>query len=382
MSGTKNALKDILKLKARGAGDFTGAFADGAVLFPLMAALVLQTGMDGALLLAFAGAAYIAAGLVFRVPMAVQPLKSVVIAALAAGACAADIAWAGFAVGAICLILSFCNANRLAALVPRHIVHGLQMALGILLVTKGLEGGTGGAPPFALLFAAMTAAIVWMSFRTDRPVLGWVAAAGLVIGLFMAFQGSAAPAQAAGRGTADIGVIAALVLPQLALTLANSVVGTHDVARRYFGDGAARVTPARLLRSIGIGNMIVAPLGGMPFCHGAGGVTAHVKGGAKTWRMNLVAGFTLLALAGVSLLLAVPLLPAYPQALLSALLVATGWFHLQLAAPSWKEGGLRAVLAVMALAALFGQGMLWVLFAGGAAEAVRRGIIALRVRTS
>ena len=67
-------------------GNMTGAFSDGAILFPLLAALVLQAGMNGAVLLASVGIAYIAAGFVFRVPMAVQPLKSVVVAALAIGA--------------------------------------------------------------------------------------------------------------------------------------------------------------------------------------------------------------------------------------------------------------------------------------------------------
>src|SRR5690606_37983249 len=110
-------------------------------------------------------------------------------------------------------------------------------------------------------------------------------------------------------------IILALVLPQLALTLTNSVVGTEAAARRYFGERAGRVTASRLLRSIGLGNMLVAPLGGLPFCHGSGGVTAHVKGGAQTWHMNLIIGGVLLTLAGASWLLDIALIPAYPQLL-------------------------------------------------------------------
>lgn len=376
MSGTKDTLKGM------GLGNVAGAFADGAILFPLMAALVLQTGMDGALILAVTGTAYIAAGLVFRVPMAVQPLKSVVIAALAVGATAQEIAWAGFAVGFTCLFLSFCNANRVAALVPRHIVHGLQAALGVLLISKGLSGGIWADFSSLSLFVLLAGAIIWMSVLTDKPVLGWVAAAGLCAGLILTLNHDILPVQAAHKEVmVDFGIVMALVLPQLALTLANSVVGTHDVAHRYFGNAAGRVTPSRLLLSIGIGNMLAAPIGSMPFCHGAGGLTAHVKGGAKTWHMNLIMGTSLLTLAGISALLAVPLLPAYPQALLSALLVATGWFHLHLAVPSWREAGLRAVLAAMVLAALIGQGMLWALGAGIVVELARRAVNTLRMRT-
>lgn len=136
-------------LKKYPIGDLTGAFADGAVLFPLLAALALQTGMNGAVLMATAGAAYISAGVIFRVPMSVQPLKSVVVAALAMGASAAEVGWSGFVVGVACLALSFCGANRLSALVPRHLVHGLQLALGIMLMTKGVQGGISGVDAMA-----------------------------------------------------------------------------------------------------------------------------------------------------------------------------------------------------------------------------------------
>lgn len=167
-------------------------------------------------------------------------------------------------------------------------------------------------------------------------------------------------------------IVLALVLPQMALTLANSVIGTHDVAHRYFGDRAARVTPVNLLRSIGIGNIIMAPLGGLPFCHGAGGVTAHVRGGATSWRMNLITGGVLLFLALISGFLPYPLIPSYPEALLGALLIVTGGFHLLLAAPSWKQYDLRLILVLMAGVALATQNMLWVLTVGIAGEVVMR----------
>lgn len=369
-------------LKKYPIGDVTGAFADGAILFPLLAALALQTGMNGAVLLATAGAAYIAAGFLFRVPMSVQPLKSVVVAALAMGASAAEVGWSGFAVGIACFALSFCAANRLAALVPRHLVHGLQLALGIMLMTKGVQGGISGLDTMAVVFVCLAGVTIALSLWTDRPVMGWIATAGLLAGIYAALTGGDAPVQPVIGADIHINVILALTLPQLALTLANSVVGTHDVARRYFGEAASRVTPARLLRSIGIGNILVAPLGGLPFCHGAGGVTAHVKGGARSWRMNLVIGGTLLCLALASQLLSVPVIPAYPKLLMSALLVATGWFHLGLAAESWKNAGLRLVLVIMGLTALLTQDMLMVLGAGIVCEVLRRLVVQQHERTA
>src|SRR3989304_730120 len=72
---------------------------------------------------------------------------------------------------------------------------------------------------------------------------------------------------AAELGTA----LAVLVLPQLPLTLGNSVVSTAAVAQEYFGERAVRVTPRTLLRDMGLANLAAGLGGGIPLCHGAGG---------------------------------------------------------------------------------------------------------------
>lgn len=92
--------------RSRNFGNIAGAFADGAVLFPILAALAIQAGMDGNTLLLSSGLAYLAAGFIFRVPMSVQPLKSVAVTALAIGASATEIGASGALVGLICLLLS------------------------------------------------------------------------------------------------------------------------------------------------------------------------------------------------------------------------------------------------------------------------------------
>lgn len=354
-------------------GDLCGAFADGAVLFPLLVALTIKTGMNGTVLLATAGLAYITAGWVFRVPMSVQPLKSVVVAAVALGATAAEVSLSGAIAGILCLSLSFFSADAISARVPRHLVHGLQMGLGLLLMIKGVEAGWSGGFHHQLGFLAL-ALMALIASRFKIPLLGGLGLAGIAIGLVVSiFHPDLSIKNAPPVATVlRLDILAALVLPQMALTLANSVIGTHDVAVRYFGEAAAKVTPTRLLRSIGIGNILVAPLGGLPFCHGAGGVTAHVRGGAHSWRMNLVIGGSLLALALISALMVMPLLPAYPPMLMGALLAATGWFHLRLAEPSWKQQDKRIMLVLMGLTALVSQNMLWVLAIGIAGEFLRK----------
>ncbi len=349
--------------RAFSAGDVTGAFADAGVLFPLVAALSVGSGFSGASLLATAGLAYLAAGLWFRVPMAVQPLKAIAIAAIATGAHRGEVRWAGALLGAVCLALAFADTDRWAARVPRPWIHGLQLALGVILVEHGMRAAAG--PGAALIpggwALGAAAVLVWLSQRSSFPWLGVIATGGLAyatvtsrrLGIAAAVPGSAA-------GPLRPEVIAGLFLPQVVLTLSNSVVGTIDASQRYFGARAFRVTARRLLVSIGAGNLVCASLGGLPFCHGSGGLTAHYKGGARSASANAVIGVTLLAFA----LCLTGRVIVFPAVLLGTLLAATGLFHLRLAAPSWQSGHERVRLVAMALVALLTQNLLAVLGVG------------------
>lgn len=348
-----------------------GAFADGAVLFPLLSALSLQSGFSGAMLLASAGLAYLAAAALFRVPMSVQPLKSIAIAGLAVGATSLEIRASGAVLGVFCLGLIALDVNRLSEKVPESLIHGVQLGLGVLLVLQGVKASGVAGDPRAILGLFLVVVVMTATTRVTRfPVLGVVAAGGLAWGVL---SGAHAPVVARGlpAPAADeslrLGLVFSLVLPQLALTMANSVLGTRNVARKSFGAAASRVDARRLLQSIGLGNVVSALAGGVPFCHGSGGVTAHYRGGSTHWASNVIIGVALLVFAAVQAAGGMVQL-VYPHPwIVGSLLVATGFFHAQLAAPTWagSSGRLgRVRLAGMAVAALLTQNMLWVLVTG------------------
>jgi hypothetical protein len=87
------------------------------------------------------------------------------------------------------------------------------------------------------------------------------------------------------------------VLAQLPLTFGNSVVATAAAERSYFGDRAERVRPSRLAASIAGANLLAGLTYGLPLCHGAGGVTAHVKLGARRAAATVSVGVLYLAMA-------------------------------------------------------------------------------------
>lgn len=341
-------------------GDLAGAFADGAVLFPLLLALAWQTGASTAMMLATTGAAYLVTGWLFRLPIPVQPLKSLTVMAIAAGASAHELQLAGLLLGGIYFGISWLPVNRFSNRIPLVLVHGFQLGLGIMLMLAALR--MLGATPVELgLVVAAAVVLVLLTRLTRWPLLGLVAAGGLVWGLFHAIPVIGNDADSGIRAT----IVALMVLPQIALTLTNSVLGTERAARDYYGERAERVTPRRLLQSLGIGNLVVGVFGGMPYCHGSGGVTAHYRGGSRSWRSNAIIGTTLLAMSAL-LVMGGGGLPAYPATLQALLIGVIGWFHFQLARPSWQLLHSRAVLLLMGATALLFTNMLAVLVVGTA----------------
>ena len=93
-------------------GNFFGAFADTAVLLPLLATLSIHNGMSFSFLLASAGFLYIFSGYIYKIPMSIQPLKSIAIAGIALGASSLEIRISAALIGGILLFLIFLNLQK------------------------------------------------------------------------------------------------------------------------------------------------------------------------------------------------------------------------------------------------------------------------------
>jgi hypothetical protein len=84
-----------------------------------------------------------------------------------------------------------------------------------------------------------------------------------------------------------------LALPQIPVTLGNAVVSvTHEMNRLYPQSG---VTEKTMMETTGWMNLVSGCLGGIPMCHGSGGVAAYSAFGAKTGGATMIFGGTLVA---------------------------------------------------------------------------------------
>ena len=89
----------------------------------------------------------------------------------------------------------------------------------------------------------------------------------------------------------------ALVLPQIPMTLGNAVIAYADLSGEYFGKQSKKITYKATCISMAVANFLSSAIGGMPLCHGAGGLAAHFRFGARTAGSNLMIGFIFMALA-------------------------------------------------------------------------------------
>ncbi|MGH2978989.1 MAG: putative sulfate/molybdate transporter [Solirubrobacterales bacterium] len=322
--------------------EVAGALADLGVLVPIAVVLIVSNGLSATAALLPAGLLYMCAALTYGLPIPVQPLKAFGAIAIAKGLGVDVIAAGGMLMGLVFLVLARSGALDVAARAfPRALVRGVQLAVGLLFLK--IAWGLVADPPQAFATNALSPEIALpltafvlaaaIALRS-RPVTIALVAAGIAIAL-----AGAAPHLSAGPSAVSVPAMDAaavwtaltlLVLPQIPLTFANSCLATADAARTYFGDRAAPVRPGRLATTLGSANVLAGTIGGMPVCHGAGGLTAHHAFGARTAGAPLLMGAGLLVLALVAGSGLAALLAAFPLPILAGMLAAAGVLHIRL----------------------------------------------------
>ena len=323
--------------------EVAGALADLGVLVPIVVALILVNGLSASAVLLPAGLLYVAAGWFYRVPIPVQPLKAFGAIAIAQGLGADVIAAGALLMAAVFPPLGVSGLlDRAAAVFPKPLVRGVQLSVGLLLVRLawGLvtepprQFADAGTPTLLLVAAGLVAAgaaYLWRARGITVALVGLAVVWMLVRRPDLPLSFGPTDLRVRIPAAADVATAAVvLVVPQLPLTFANSCIATADAARGYFGSAAARVSAGRLAVSLGLGNVVAGLLGGMPVCHGAGGLTAHRSFGARTGRAPMLLGGVLVVLALAGGAMTARALTGFPVWILAALLAVAGLLHIQL----------------------------------------------------
>lgn len=382
MAGPFGTIRDNLRAARFDRHEIAGSLGDLGTFLPLLTAMASQNRLDFTAAMFFAGLFNLLTGLTFVVPMAVQPMKAIAAVALAEQLTAGEIVAAGMAVSALVLLAGLSGLTEtVLRLVPKPVIRGVQLSLGLTLAGKGVAMAAGGdwrsfaGPPAALVAAG---AVLLLSRARRIPVALLLFAAGLVLALVRdpALAGSLMPGLSPPRWAPPAWgdfprALTLAALPQLPLTLLNSVIAVTALSHDLFPRAA--VTPRRVAVSVGLMNLAGGCFGAMPMCHGAGGLAGQHRFGARTNGAIIFLGAVKMALAlafGASLM---TLCAAYPPAILGVMLLFSG-IELALVARD-QTGRDEALVMLLTVAAALSLNNIAVGFATGLAASwlTRRG---------
>jgi predicted benzoate:H+ symporter BenE len=273
-----------------------GALGDFGTLLPLVVGVSVATDMDLSRMLFFFALAYIGTGLYYKMPMPVEPMKAIGVVAIAEGLSSAEIAGAGIGMGIILFIIAVTGLmGWIKRIMPTRLIRGIQFGLALTLGWQAIKMIWGDP-----VMGVISMIIVIFYAKSTRLDISALIVFGLGIGVGIAKFGApeismmTMPELIIPDTISMINGIVKGTLPQIALTLGNAVLATALLITDLLD---RKVKEKELLLSMSAMCLLSAPFGGFPMCHGAGGLVAQYRFGARTGGSNIISGTILLVVA-------------------------------------------------------------------------------------
>jgi MFS superfamily sulfate permease-like transporter len=314
----------------------------------------------------------VACGFVYRTPMPVQPMKAA--GAIATTQAAQTIVitpamvWgAGLATGVLWLFLGLTGTARyVSRLIARPVILGIILGLGFSFMIEGAKlmaqnWWVGGA---ALLGTSLllTNRIIPAMFLllVFGAAYGILSDPTLFVALSEVHMELRLPTFVLSTMTFHDFLFGTLFLAlrQVPLTLGNAIIAISEENNRLFPD--REVNEGKISISTGLMNILSAAVGGVPMCHGAGGMAGHVRFGARTGGALIILGLVLLATALLFSGSVTTFLRLFPPSLLGIILFLTGAQLALGACDIPKDKGERFALIVTAALEVWNVGIAFV----------------------
>ncbi|MFN3426414.1 MAG: putative sulfate/molybdate transporter [Candidatus Thermochlorobacter sp.] len=339
--------------------EWNGAFGDIGTDLPLLAGMILTAQLDTASVLILFGAMQLFTGFFYRLPMPVQPLKAMAALVISQNLSGNILFGGGLAIGILMGILALSGALEwIAKWTPLPVVRGLQLGLALQLAQLALKDYTMREGPLGYALALIAFSIILVSYVLERstyPAALLVIFLGFCYALFLAPESRHLPIDALTLSLhapalhhpllEDItqGFLL-LALPQIALSIGNSILATARAAQDLFPERAPRVKKIGL--TYAIMNLIAPFFSGAPVCHGAGGLAGHYAFGARTGGSVIIYGAFYLVLGIFFSSSFDALLKAFPLPILGVLLLFEALALFRLAFSASTAASLRDLMSI------------------------------------
>lgn len=282
--------------------EIAGSVGDFGTIFPIMLGVaIVCPDVNISHFFLFLAAWFIIAGLYYRLPIPIEPMKAIGAVAIAGGISGGEIVASGIVIGVLFFVLGITRSMTwIGDRIPKSVIRGVQAGLALMLLRTSL-GYIIPDPVFAAISIAIILVFFVASQRTRVPDVSALLVLFIGLGVGIATQGMPPfrliplPTLILPASTDFVAGIWDLALPQIPLTLANAILATSLLTYDLFPKKG--VDPDRLSGTIGLMNLISTPLGGFPMCHGAGGLAAMYRFGARTGGAGIIAGIFILIFA-------------------------------------------------------------------------------------
>jgi len=305
--------------------ELAGSMGDFGTLFPLAIGYIVVCGLNPAEFLVMMGITNIITGLIYRLPMPIEPMKIIAIVAIAQHWTPSMVYASGFGMGIIWIILALTGIiDWIAKVTPNSVIRGIQITLGILLAMEAYKMIS------TWWMIGIVSLIIVLLLRQNRyaPAAIVLMVIGIVIMLFKGqFVQISSPMLAFPTFTSFSlkEVWQTLLLAgftQVPLTATNATIATSSLIKTYWPE--RNVTVRKLAWNQGIMNVILPFLGGMPTCHGAGGLAGQYYFGARTGGTNIIEGLIEIAMGLFLSASIASLFAVFPRAIIGAMMFMIG----------------------------------------------------------
>ncbi|MCX5903127.1 MAG: putative sulfate/molybdate transporter [Proteobacteria bacterium] len=313
--------------------EFAGAFGDLGTLIPFVVGYITINKMDPLGILVAFGLFKIFAGLYFRTPIPIQPMKAIGGMAIShPGMITPGMIWgSGIFTGIFWLLMGLTGAiTWIEKITTKPVVRGIMLGLGLSFITEGLVMmkeqpllAIGGVVITFLLLSSkrFPAMLCLLGYGFVMAVIQRPELIRELSHLSMRFR---LPELTIGKISWKelLSGFVILGIPQAPLTLGNAIIGTVAENNSHFPD--RKVTAKTISIDHGVMNLISTSIGGIPMCHGAGGMAGHIRFGARTGGALVILGVIVL-LTGLFLSDSVALLfQFFPRSILGIILFFAG----------------------------------------------------------
>ncbi|GAV92234.1 hypothetical protein CFOL_v3_35615 [Cephalotus follicularis] len=355
--------------------EVNGAMGDLGTYIPIVLALTLAKDLNLGTTLIFTGIYNFATGALYGVPMPVQPMKSIAAVAISSGSDFGipEMMAAGIFTGGILLVLGLTGLMQLVyKLIPLSVVRGIQLSQGLSFAMTAVKyirenqnfakSKSGGSRHWlgldGLLLAIFCACLIIVvngagDEREQRENNGDLGAEGrperrrlrrimaslpsafivFLLGVILAFIRRPQVVHDIKFGPSSFEVVKISkhawkegfikgTIPQLPVSVLNSVIAVCKLSSDLFPGKDFSASSVSV--TVGLMNLVGCWFGGMPCCHGAGGLAGQYKFGGRSGGCVALLGATKMVLGLVLGSSLVRILNQFPVGVLGVLLLFAG----------------------------------------------------------